>query len=92
MRLNELTKALLGEGRTPREHLEQDAAQRIDVGPMIFDWTSEKSTRTVKFLLRMPGYRGQELSVSADGDTKQRVVLDKLGPDDIDDVQNCKPR
>jgi hypothetical protein len=62
------------------------------LGKTALDWGIDRSDRTYKLLIRKTGYRGQELSVSADGDVKHRIVLDKLGPDDIDDVVNCKPR
>jgi hypothetical protein len=67
-------------------------SDRVLLGKTSFDWAVERSPQTYKLLIRKTGYRGQELTVSADGDVRHRVALDKLGPDDIDDVVNCKPR
>jgi hypothetical protein len=65
---------------------------RVLLGKTPFRWNAEQSRENVKFLVRKTGYRGQEIAVSTEGDGMQRVDLDKLGPDDIDDVVNCRPR
>jgi serine/threonine-protein kinase len=68
------------------------ASDRVLLGRTSLDWSTPKSGATLKFLIRKSGYRGQEISVSADTDARKRVDLDKLGPDDIDDVTNCRAR
>ncbi|MEP6653182.1 MAG: protein kinase [Myxococcales bacterium] len=66
------------------------ARDRIRLGRTTFDWKAEKSSHAAKFLIRKRGYRGQEIEVAPDHDVKKRVKLDKLRPDDIDDVDNCE--
>jgi tRNA A-37 threonylcarbamoyl transferase component Bud32 len=67
------------------------ASDMVLLGKTTLNWGVERSSRSFKLLIRKPEYRGQELTVSAEGDMKYQVVLDKLGRDDIDDVVVCKP-
>ena len=66
------------------------ASNRILLGKTRLEWTTDKSPRTVKLLVRKVGYRGQEIAVGLGADGKQQATLEKLGPDDIDDTVNCK--
>jgi hypothetical protein len=65
---------------------------RILLGRTKFSWSVDKSVQEAKLLIRRRGYRGQEISVVPDREVKQLVTLDKLGPDDIDDIDNCQKR
>jgi serine/threonine protein kinase len=65
---------------------------RILLGKTKFSWSTDKSPQEAKLLIRKRGYRGQEISVIPDRQVKQLVTLDKLGPDDIDDIDNCQKR
>jgi serine/threonine-protein kinase len=68
------------------------ARDHILIGRTKLEWSAEKSTRNVKLLLRKRGYRGQEVVVATDRDGKKQVTLAKLGPDDVDDIDNCERR
>jgi serine/threonine-protein kinase len=68
------------------------SSDRLLMGKTTFDWSTAKSSREVKLLIRKPGYRGQALSVTPDADNMQRIELEKLGPDALDDNVACKPR
>jgi eukaryotic-like serine/threonine-protein kinase len=65
---------------------------RILLGRTRFSWSVDKSSTEAKLLIRKRGYRGQEISVVPEREVKQLVTLDKLGPDDIDDIDNCQKR
>jgi tRNA A-37 threonylcarbamoyl transferase component Bud32 len=68
------------------------AKDHILLGKTMFEWTTDRSVRSAKFLIRMRGYRGREIAVATDRDAKKQVTLTKLGPDDIDDTDNCERR
>jgi hypothetical protein len=68
------------------------AKNRLWLGKTKFEWSAEKSARTAKLLIRKHGYRGQELTVAADRDATKQVTLTRLGPDDLDDTDNCERR
>jgi serine/threonine-protein kinase len=68
------------------------AKNRLWLGKTKFEWSTEKSTRAAKLLIRKHGYRGQELTVAADRDATKQVTLTRLGPDDLDDTDNCERR
>jgi serine/threonine-protein kinase len=63
---------------------------RILLGKTRFEWHAPRSSREARLLIRKRGYRGQELAVATDRDSKRLVTLEKLGPDDIDDIDNCR--
>jgi hypothetical protein len=62
------------------------------VGKTKLEWNADRSSRPTKLLLRKRGYRGQEIAVDTDRDTQKAVTLHKLGPDDLDDTDNCEQR
>jgi hypothetical protein len=66
------------------------AKNHLLLGRTNFEWSADKSTRPAKLLLRKRGYRGQEITVAADRDVRRHVTLVKLGPDDLDDTDNCE--
>jgi eukaryotic-like serine/threonine-protein kinase len=68
------------------------AKNRILLGHTKLDWKTEKKSGTAKLLIRMSGFRGEELKVNLEHDVKTAVTLDKLGPDDIADVDTCEKR
>jgi serine/threonine protein kinase len=69
--------------------LEKD---RILLGRTKLDWKTEKRSGTAKVLIRKRGYRGEEITLDLEHDTRTAVTLDKLGPDDIDDLDTCEKR
>jgi eukaryotic-like serine/threonine-protein kinase len=66
------------------------ADDRILIGRTKLTWNTERAAHPVKLLLRKRGYRGQDITVVPTRDAAREVTLDRLGPDDIDDVDNCK--
>ena len=64
----------------------------ILLGKTNFEWSTDKSARTAKLLIRKRGYRGREIAITADRDGKKQVTLSQLGPDDLDDTDNCERR
>ena len=81
--------AKLGEGGMGAVCLARD---HVLLGKTKFEWSADKGTRPAKLLIRKRGYRGQELSVAADRNASKQVTLTKLGPDDLDDTDNCDRR
>jgi eukaryotic-like serine/threonine-protein kinase len=63
---------------------------RVLLGRTRLSWIVDKSPHEAKLLIRKRGYRGQEISVVPDREVKEVVTLDKLGPDDIDNTDNCQ--
>jgi serine/threonine-protein kinase len=49
-------------------------------------------SRPMRLLIRKRGYRGQEITISPDQELKKAIRLDKLGPDDMEDIENCQRR
>jgi serine/threonine-protein kinase len=66
------------------------ADDRALLGKTRLIWNVERGPRPVKLLIRKRGYRGQEIAVVPTHDASRTVTLDRLGPDDIDDVDNCR--
>ena len=65
------------------------AEGRARLGKTQLDWKTEKSSRVTRLLVRKEGYRGEEIAIAPERDGKRRVVLQKLGLDDLEDVQPC---
>jgi eukaryotic-like serine/threonine-protein kinase len=65
------------------------ASDHVVLGKTRLDVTTKRSTGTAKLLIRMTGYRGQDIPVVADRDIKKSVTLVPLGPDDISSTENC---
>jgi serine/threonine-protein kinase len=65
------------------------AKDRILIGRTKLEWTPEKSSRRAKLLVRKRGYRGRDITVGLDRDVTKHVTLNKLGPDELDNVDNC---
>jgi len=68
------------------------AKDRILIGHTKLDWKIEKSSGTAKLLIRKRGYRGEDFTLKLEHDTNKAIKLDKLGPDDIDDIDTCEKR
>jgi serine/threonine-protein kinase len=68
------------------------AKDHVLLGRTKLEWSAEKSSHATRLLIRKRGYRGQELTVAVDRDAKREVTLTKLGPDDLDDTDNCERR
>jgi serine/threonine-protein kinase len=68
------------------------ATDHILLGKTRFEWSPDRSTSTAKLLIRKGGYRGQEIEVATDRDSRKQVRLTKLGRDDLDDTDNCNRR
>ena len=68
------------------------AKNHVLLGKTKFEWNADRSARPTKLLLRKRGYRGQEISIAPDRDASKQVTLTKLGPDDLDDTDNCERR
>jgi serine/threonine-protein kinase len=66
------------------------AATRTRIGKTQLDWRTERSPRNTKLLVRKEGYRGEEITVAPERDVKRRVVLRKLGSDDLEDTEPCQ--
>jgi hypothetical protein len=62
------------------------------LGKTRLDWVTERSTQPAKLLVRKRGYRGQEIAIDTENDKSKLVLLHKLGPDDLDDTDNCERR
>jgi serine/threonine protein kinase len=60
------------------------------IGRTKLEWNADRSTRSTRLLVRKRGYRGQAIVVDTDHDTQKVVTLNKLGPDDLDDTDNCE--
>jgi hypothetical protein len=43
-------------------------------------------------MIRKPGYHGQEITLALDRDVKTVLKLEKLGPDDVVEMDNCEER
>ncbi len=67
------------------------ASTRALVGRTNLSFSANKGGRATQLLIRKRGYRGQEITVSADREPT-KVKLDKLGPDDMEDIDNCEKR
>ena len=68
------------------------ASDRALLGKTKLTWKTDRSPNPTKLLIRKPGFRGQEISVVPARDVSKAVTLNKLGPDDIDDTDNCEKR
>jgi serine/threonine-protein kinase len=68
------------------------ARDHLLLGRTNFEWSADKSARPAKLLIRKRGYRGQEITLAPDRDARKQVTLAKLGPDDLDDTDNCERR
>jgi hypothetical protein len=66
------------------------AASRARLGRTELDWKTERSSKPTRLLLRKEGYRGEEISIVPERDGKRRVVLHKLGADDLEDTEGCQ--
>jgi len=62
------------------------------LGKTTLEWSADRTSRATKLLIRKRGFRGQEISVDTDRDTQKQITLHKLGPDDLDDTDNCERR
>ncbi|HXU00217.1 MAG TPA: serine/threonine-protein kinase [Polyangia bacterium] len=62
------------------------------LGKTKLEWSADRSSRSTKLLVRKRGYRGQEISVETEHDAQKQITLHKLGPDDLDDTDNCERR
>jgi len=62
------------------------------LGKTKLEWNTDKSSRPTRLLIRKRGFRGQELAVDTDRDAQKQITLHKLGPDDLDDTDNCERR
>jgi hypothetical protein len=65
---------------------------RVLLGKTKFSWSTGKTPNQAKILSRKRGYPGQEIKVVPNREVKELITLDKLGPDDIDDTDNCEKR
>jgi hypothetical protein len=68
------------------------AKDHVLLGRTKLEWSADRGMHPAKLLLRKRGYRGQEIAVGTDRDGRKQVTLSKLGPDDIDDIDNCERR
>jgi serine/threonine-protein kinase len=68
------------------------AKDHVLLGKTTFEWSTDKVAHQAKLLLRKRGYRGREVVVPMDHDTKKQIVLTKLGLDDLDDTDSCERR
>ena len=66
------------------------ARDGILLGKTRYEWSTEKSSRVSKFWVRKEGYRGQEVLVAPQHDTRKQVVLKKIGADDLEDTEGCR--
>ena len=62
------------------------------LGKTKLEWNTDKSSRPTRLLIRKRGFRGQEIAVDTDRDAQKQITLHKLGPDDLDDTDNCERR
>jgi hypothetical protein len=65
------------------------ARDGILLGRTSYEWIAERSARAAKFRLWKEGYRAEEISIAPQHDTRKRVVLRKVGVDDIEDLESC---
>ena len=68
------------------------ASNRVYLGKTKLSWNADKGAVPTRLLVRKRGYRGQEISVIPDREVRQTVTLDRLGPDDIENIDNCEKR
>jgi hypothetical protein len=66
------------------------ASTRTRLGKTQLDWKTERSARNTRLLVRKEGYRGEEITVAPERDVKRRVVLRRLGSDDLEDTETCQ--
>jgi eukaryotic-like serine/threonine-protein kinase len=66
------------------------AGSRTRIGRTDLDWKTERSSRPTRLLVRKEGYRGEEISFAPERDAKKRIVLHKLGADDLEDTEGCR--
>jgi tRNA A-37 threonylcarbamoyl transferase component Bud32 len=64
------------------------------IGKTQLTWSlsADRAAHVTHLLIRKRGYRGREITVSGDRDLKKMITLDKLGPDDMEDVDNCRAK
>jgi serine/threonine-protein kinase len=65
------------------------ASDRILLGRTKLSLSPDRFSSASKLLIRKRGYRGQEVSVGPGGDPSRHVKLDRLGPDDMENIDNC---
>ena len=68
------------------------ASDRILLGRTKLSWNTDRSTTPSRLLIRKRGYRGQEITVVPGRDPGKFVKLDNLGPDDMENIDNCQSK